>query len=286
MACHRFVTSTCLSATAVTNRWQATALQSMSQILFEQTDSRAILTLNRPEKLNALTSAMKADLLSFLERLHTDERLRVVVFTGSGDKAFCAGTDIAELSELPDEQGREVSESGQRLSREFENFPVPVIAAVNGLAAGGGFELLLGCHLRIASTAATFSLPETWLGLMPAYGATQRLVREIGLGHAVEWMLTRRTISAQEAFDFGLLNRIVPPGRVLEEALSLANEIEQLSPLSIRACLKAVTEGIELPLEEGLALETELFASLFATEDAREGTRAFVEKRKPVFKGK
>jgi enoyl-CoA hydratase len=258
----------------------------MSQILFEQTDSRAILTLNRPEKLNALTSAMKADLIRLLEGLRADERLRVIVFTGSGDKAFCAGTDIRELSELSDQQGIEVSESGQKLSREFENFPVPVIAAVNGLAAGGGFELLLGCHLRIASTEATFSLPETWLGLMPAYGATQRLVREIGLGNAVEWMLTRRTISAEEAFDFGLLNRIVPPGRVLAEALSLAHEIEQLSPLSIRACLKAVTQGIELPLAEGLALETELFASLFATEDAREGTRAFLEKRKPVFKGK
>ena len=258
----------------------------MPNVLLERTGGCALVTLNRPDKLNALTSEMKADLLSLLEKLHGDELLRVIVFTGSGDKAFCAGTDIAELSELSDQQGREVSESGQKLSREFETFPVPVIAAVNGLAAGGGFELLLGCHLRIASTAATFSLPETWLGLMPAYGATQRLVREIGLGHAVEWMLTRRKISAEEAFDFGLLNRIVPPGRLLEEALSLAHEIEQLSPLSIRACLQAVTQGIELPLEEGLALETELFASLFSTEDAREGTRAFLEKRKPVFKGK
>jgi enoyl-CoA hydratase/carnithine racemase len=229
---------------------------------------------------------MKADLIALLENLHADERLRVIVVTGSGDKAFCAGTDIAELFELSGQQGSEVSESGQKLAHAFENFPVPVIGAVNGLAAGGGFELLLGCHMRIASAAATFSLPETWLGLMPAYGATQRLVREIGLGHAVEWMLTRRKISAEEAFDFGLLNRIVPPGKVLEEALSLAHEIEQLSPLSIRACMKAVTQGFELPLEEGLALERELFARLFSTEDAREGTRAFVEKRKPVFKGK
>ena len=257
----------------------------MPNILFERVAGYALLTLNRPDKLNALTSVMKTDLFDFLETLKYEQQLRAVILTGAGDKSFCAGTDIAELYELSG-QGREVSDSGQKLAREFENFPVPVIAAVNGLAAGGGFELLLGCHLRIASTAATFSLPETWLGLMPAYGATQRLVREIGLGHAVEWMLTRRTISAEEAFDFGLLNRIVPPGKVMEEALSLANEIEQLSPLSIRACLKAVTEGIELPLEEGLALETELFASLFATEDAREGTTAFLEKRRPVFKGK
>jgi enoyl-CoA hydratase len=258
----------------------------MPNILFERAAGYALLTLNRPDKLNALTSVMKTDLFDFLETLKYEQQLRAVILTGAGDKSFCAGTDIAELSEMSGQLGREVSESGQKLSREFENFPVPVIAAVNGLAAGGGFELLLGCHLRIASTAATFSLPETWLGLMPAYGATQRLVREIGLGHAVEWMLTRRTISAEEAFDFGLLNRIVPPERVLEEALSLANEIEHLSPLSIRACLKAVTQGIELPLEEGLALETELFAFLFSTEDAREGTRAFLEKRKPVFKGK
>jgi len=258
----------------------------MSHIVLKRIDHCALLTINRPDKLNALTSAMKSDLIGHLETLKNDDQLRVVILTGAGDRSFCAGTDIAELSELSDQQGSEVSESGQKLAREFENFSVPVIAAVNGLAAGGGFELLLGCHLRIASTAATFSLPETWLGLMPAYGATQRLVREIGLGHAVEWMLTRRKISAEEAFDFGLLNRIVPPGRVLEEALSLAHEIEQLSPLSIRACLKAVTQGFELPLDEGLALETELFASLFSTQDAREGTRAFLEKRKPVFKGK
>ena len=258
----------------------------MCSVLLERTGGCALLTLNRPDKLNALTSAMKIDLLGLLKTLKDDPQVRVVLLTGAGDRSFCSGTDIAELSELSGQQGREVSESGQILAREFENFPVPVIAAINGLAAGGGFELLLGCHLRIASTAATFSLPETWLGLMPAYGATQRLVREIGLGHAVELMLTRRTISAEEAFDFGLLNRIVPPGRVLEEALSLAREIEQLSPLSIRACLKAVTQGIELPLEDGLALETELFASLFSTEDAREGTRAFLEKRRPVFKGK
>jgi len=257
----------------------------MPNILFERAAGYALLTLNRPDKLNALTSVMKTDLLDFLETLKYEQQLRAVILTGAGDKSFCAGTDIAELYELSG-QGREVSESGQKLAREFENFPVPVIAAVNGLAAGGGFELLLGCHLRIASTAATFSLPETWLGLMPAYGATQRLVREIGLGHAVEWMLTRRTLSAEEAFDFGLLNRVVPPGKVLEEALLLAHEIEQLSPLSIRACMKAVTQGFELPLEEGLALERELFARLFSTEDAREGTRAFVEKRKPVFKGK
>jgi enoyl-CoA hydratase len=258
----------------------------MCSVLLERTGGCALLTLNRPDKLNALTSAMKIDLLGLLKTLKDDPQVRVVLLTGAGDRSFCSGTDIAELSELSGQQGREVSESGQILAREFENFPVPVIAAINGLAAGGGFELLLGCHLRIASTAATFSLPETWLGLMPAYGATQRLVREIGLGHAVELMLTRRTISAEEAFDFGLLNRIVPHGRVLEEALSLAHEIEQLSPLSIRSCLKAVTEGIELPLEEGLALERELFASLFATEDAKEGTTAFLEKRRPVFKGK
>jgi enoyl-CoA hydratase len=258
----------------------------MSHILLERTPGRAVLTLNRPHKLNALTSAMKAELTSLLESLEKDEQLRVVLLTAAGEKAFCAGTDINELSELNHEQATSVSKSGQDLCSIIENFPVPVIACINGIAAGGGFEIILSCHMRIASTTATFSLPETWLGLIPGYGGTQRLSRELGLGRAVEWMLTRKTISAAEAFELGLLNRLVSPDKLLVESTSLANEIEQLSPLSIRACLKAVSKGLVLPLHEGLALETELFASLFSTEDAREGTSAFLEKRKPVFKGK
>lgn len=257
----------------------------MAHILFERTGRQAILTLNRPEKLNALSNAMKEDLIDLFELLRKDDQLRVVVLTATGERAFCAGTDIAELSGINSDQALKVSRSGQHLCALVENFPVPVVAGVNGIAAGGGFELMLACHLRVVSTSASFSLPETWLGLIPAYGGTQRLAREIGPGRAIEWMLTRRKISASEAFEAGLLNRMVPHEKLIEESRSLANEIEQLSPLSIRACMTAVSKGLELPLAEGLSLETELFASLFATEDAKEGTSAFLEKRKPVFKG-
>src|SRR5262249_41531701 len=159
-------------------------------IVVERTAGHAVITLNRPEKLNALSSAMKAELIALLDELQRDEQLRVLLLTGAGDKSFCAGTDIRELSELSPAQGEEVSASGQEIAIRIERFPVPVIACVNGIAAGGGFEIILPCHLRIAATTSTFSLPETWLGLMPAYGATQRLAREIGISRAVELMLT------------------------------------------------------------------------------------------------
>jgi enoyl-CoA hydratase len=257
-----------------------------SQIILEQSASRAILTLNRKEKLNALSSQMKEELSEKLESLEKDKQLRVVILTGSGEKAFCAGTDLNELTEVNEVKAIQISQSGQGLCDRIESFPIPIIAAVNGIAAGGGFELVLACHLRVASTSARFSLPETSLGLIPGYGGTQRLARQIGMGRAVEWLLTRKTITAKQAFEFGLVNRLVAPAKLFDEAVSLANEIEQLSPLSIRACLKAISQGLELPLKDGLALETRLFASLFATEDAKEGTSAFLEKRKPVFKGK
>jgi enoyl-CoA hydratase len=258
---------------------------SMSLFLFDRTSTRAVLTLNRPAQHNALSRAMKAELNKKLESLEKDDGLRVVIITGAGGVAFCAGTDIQELTHINEMEGAELSREGQSLCERIENFPVPVIASINGLAAGGGFELVLACHLRIASTAASFSLPETRLGLIPGYGGTQRLAREIGVGRATELMLTRRTISSDEALRLGLVNRLVTPGDLESQVFAFANEIEQLSPLSIRACLKAIS-GCALPLKDGLELETELFASLFATEDAKEGTSAFLEKRKPVFKGK
>ena len=229
---------------------------------------------------------MKAELNEKLDVLEKDNQLRVVILTGAGDKAFCAGTDIHELAQPGQIEAAALSQEGQKLCERIENFPIPVIASVNGLAAGGGFELALACHLRIASTTASFSLPETRLGLIPGYGGTQRLTRAIGIARSTELMLTRRTISSDEAFRLGLVNRLVSPGDLVAEVFALADEIEQLSPLSIRACLRAISQGIELPLHDGLKLETELFASLFKTEDAKEGTTAFLEKRKPLFKGK
>src|SRR5258705_1126551 len=203
----------------------------MPPILYERTAGLAIIRLNRPEKLNALTSEMFAALRERLNQLQVDETLRVLILTGSGDKAFCAGTDIGALVDRSESEAREISTRGQNVCTQIENFPAPVVAAVNGIAAGGGCELALACHLRIASSTATFSLPETKLGLIPGYGGTQRLAREVGVGHAVEIMLTGKTITTDEALDFGLLNRVVQPEDLVPAAISLAAEISQLSPL-------------------------------------------------------
>jgi len=253
-------------------------------IIFERTQDIAILRLNRPEKMNSLAREVFEAVHERLGVLEADSALRALILTGEGERAFCAGTDILELNRAND--GTEISERGQGLCDRIEKFPVPVIAAINGIAAGGGLELALACHLRIASTNASFSLPETKIGLIPGYGGTQRLTREIGAGRATEMMLTGRTMTSVEALNVGLVNKVVPPADLHSETLSLANQISRLSPLSIRACLKAVTQGMELPLAEGLKLETELFSELFGTEDAHEGTSAFLEKREPVFKGR
>jgi len=253
----------------------------------ERRDSLQIIQLNRPEKLNALSPEMILALIDTFKRIDEESGLRVVILTGSGDKAFCAGTDIEELATTTDhDRARELSERGQALCNQIESCSVPVIAAINGIAAGGGCELALACHLRVASVNAQFSLPETKLGVVPAYGGTRRLARELGNGRALEMMLTGRHVSAEEALQFGLINRVTTPSGLMKEAESLASEITKLAPLAIRACLQAVIKGEELPLAEGLRLEAELFASLFTTEDVREGTRAFFEKRQPIFKGK
>lgn len=225
-----------------------------------------------------------ADIFTGIGGGNDHHQLRAVILSGEGD-AFCAGTDIREL-ELLDEAGAKAkAERGQEVCGLIESCGVPVIAAVGGVAAGGGCELALACHLRVAATTATFSLPETKLGLVPAYGGTQRLARITGSGRAFEMMLAGKLLTAEEALPTGLVNRVAEPARVMVEAEALAVEISQLAPLAIRACLEAVTRGQDLPLAEGLALEAELFSRLFATEDMREGTRAFLEKRPPVFRG-
>jgi len=256
-----------------------------SLITSERKGSIEIIKLNRPQKLNALSRDMIGALSGTFTNLEGDTELRAVILTGAGEKAFCAGTDISELVQLKPGEAEAVSKRGQSLCNQIENFPAPVIAAVNGIAAGGGCELALAGHIRIASTNASFSLPETKLGIIPGYGGTQRLARVIGSGRALEMMLSGKTVGAEEALQIGLVNRLTGADDLLVETESLANEVAQLAPLAIRACLKAVTQGLELQLADGLALETELFAALFATEDMREGTSAFLEKRRPVFKG-
>ncbi|HKC62676.1 MAG TPA: enoyl-CoA hydratase-related protein, partial [Pyrinomonadaceae bacterium] len=254
-------------------------------ISFDLRDSIAFVRINRPEKLNALTGAMLSKLGVTFERIKSEREIRAVILTGAGERSFSAGTDIAELATIATEEARSVAKRGQDVCEQIEHCGVPVIAAVNGLAAGGGFELALACHIRIASTTARFSLPEIKLGVIPAYGGTQRLARATGSGRALEMMLTGAEVSAEEALRVGLVNRVVAPAQLLAEAESLAQEIVKLSPLAIRACLEAVTRGLCMTLEDGLQLEAELFSRLFDTEDMREGTRAFLEKRAPVFKG-
>jgi enoyl-CoA hydratase len=260
-------------------------MSNASLIIYQRDAERATILLNRPEKRNALSREMMGELTELLGKLAQDDHLRVVILSGVAD-AFCAGTDIIELASTTNDEAIHLSRRGQELCNQIEWFPVPVIAAINGVAAGGGCELALASHIRIASADASFSLPEGKLGVIPAYGGTQRLAREIGIGRAVDLMLTGRAISASEAFDLGLVNRVVAAKDLAAATIELAKTIESLSPFSIKACLKAVVEGLELPLEQGLELETKLFASLFETEDFREGTSAFLEKRAPVFKGK
>jgi enoyl-CoA hydratase len=243
--------------------------------------------LNRPAKRNALTCAMLERLAEIFRAFSERTDLpRAVVLTGTGTAAFCAGTDISELDGLNEEGALETARRGQETCEAIELCPVPVIATVNGLAAGGGCELALACHLRLAATHATFSLPELKLGVIPAYGGTQRLARAVGHGRALAAMLAGESLSAEEALRLGLVNRVVAAEQLSDETETLAATVSQFAPLAVRACLAAVTRGARLPLADGLALEAKLFSQLFSTEDVREGTRAFLEKRAPVFKGK
>jgi enoyl-CoA hydratase len=261
-------------------------LSTTAFIIYEEHGELAHVRLNRAQKRNALSGEMLERLAEiFVSLRERRDRLRAVVLSGEG-RAFCAGTDIEELAGLDTKGASAASLRGQKVCGLIENCGVPVIAAVSGAAAGGGCELALGCHLRVADTTATFSLPETKLGLIPAYGGTQRLARITGSGRALELMIANAKLMAQEALDCGLVNRVVEPAQLLPEAEALAREIASLAPLAIRACLEAVARGQDLPLEEGLKLEAELFSRLFSTADMREGTRAFLEKRPPVFQGK
>jgi enoyl-CoA hydratase len=261
-------------------------LNEESGITYEERGACAVVRLNRALKRNSLSRAMLDELFATFQRIALERALRVVILIGAGEQAFSAGTDINELATLDVEAACAASERGQAICDAIESCGVPVIAAINGVAAGGGLELALACHLRIASTDASFSLPETMLGVIPAYGGTQRLARIIGEGRAFEMMLTGASLTAEKAQRIGLVNRIAAPAQLLTQAEAFAQEIARLAPLAIRACLEAVTRGQSLKLNEGLAIEAELFSTLFATDDMREGTRAFLEKRAPVFKGK
>jgi enoyl-CoA hydratase len=256
-----------------------------SHIVFEEQGGVARVLLNRPSKRNALTSVMLERLAEIFAGVAARRDLRALILGGAG-RDFCAGTDIKELEGLDGEGARRKSERGQEVCELLETCGTPVIAAVTGAAAGGGCELALACHLRVVSSDARFSLPETRLGVIPAYGGTQRLARAVGQGRALSLMLAGEEMRADEALRLGLVNRVVAREEVRRESEALARAVAEASaPLAARACLEAVTRGARLPLAEGLELEAELFSRLFATSDVREGTRAFLEKRAPVFKG-
>jgi len=255
-------------------------------LILEIRERVAFVTLNRPEKMNALNAAVRRELLGLFTSLKADDGVDAVVITGAGPKAFAAGTDIGELKSLTREGGQEFSASGQSVMNQIEGLGKPVIAAINGYALGGGCELALACHIRIASEHARLGLPEINLGLIPGYGGTQRLVRTIGTGRAMEMVLTGNQLDAEEARRIGLVNRVVPRDELLTAAEELARTITRKGQVAVRMALKAVTGAVDLDLGEGLVLEASLFGACCASEDAKEGTSAFLEKRRPEFKNR
>ncbi len=253
----------------------------------ESADGIQIITVHRPEKLNALNADVVSQLGQAVDRAATDPSLRCVVVTGAGEKAFIAGADIGELSKLTPLEGREHARRGQALLNRIEQLPVPTIAAINGFAYGGGLELAMACTLRVASENAKMGLPETSLGILPGYGGTQRLTRLVGTAKAFELVLTaEKGLTAAEAERIGLVNRVVPAGCALSAAVALARKIATNGPAACRYAIEAIRRGIEMPLAEGQSFESTLFGLCAATEDMKEGMAAFLEKRSPRFTGR
>jgi enoyl-CoA hydratase len=253
-------------------------------LLFEVRDRVGIVTINRPDKLNALNAVAKAELRDLFTSLRTDAAVDVVILTGAGEKAFVAGTDIGELTALDRDSGQTFSEKGQEVFDVIENLGKPVIAAVNGYALGGGCELALACHMRIASEKAKFGQPEVNLGTIPGYGGTARLPRLIGRGMAMEMILSGVQIDANEALRIGLVNKVVPAADLMTRAIAVARLIASVGQVAVRHALKAVNAVDGTTLEQGLKCEAELFGACCASADFKEGTEAFMQKRKPVFK--
>ena len=255
-------------------------------ILFEIKNHIGQVTINRPDKLNALNGKTIDELDDVFDKIKNDSEIFVVVITGSGEKAFVAGADISELNKLDVISAKEFSEKGNRVFRKIETLDKPVIAAVNGFALGGGCELALACHIRIASENAKFGQPEVNLGIIPGYGGTQRLARVINSARALEMILTGDMVSAEEALRIGLVNKIYPQSELLTKTFDLADKISSKGQQAIRFALKAVKSTDNISLTEGLAYEASLFALVCGTEDIKEGTKAFLEKRKPSFKNR
>ncbi len=255
-------------------------------IIYEVKDSVGILTVNRPDKLNALNSHVIDEVVDALGEAKKSEEVKALIITGSGSKAFVAGADIPEIQKIGLKDGMDFSRRGQEMTRNVEELGKPSIAAVNGLALGGGCELALGCTFRILSETAKLGLPELALGAMPGYGGTQRMSRIIGKSRTLWMILTGDMLSAHEALQLGLANKVVKPEELMEVAAATAKKMAQKPSLAMKMCIMAVNHGAETDLESGLFLESALANILLGSQDKTEGIAAFVEKRKPIFTGK
>lgn len=260
--------------------------KSFQNLRVETKDEIAVVTIERPKKLNALDAATLTELEEAFAVLKNAADARGVIVTGSGEKAFVAGADITELAGKNPITGREAALRGQAVFRTIERLGKPVVAAVNGFALGGGLELALACHLRVASENARLGLPEVTLGAIPGYGGTQRLARLIGRGRALELILTGEPVDAAEAHRIGLVNRVVAPAELLETSRELLRKCIRNAPLALANAIVAIDEGLDVGLEKGLLLEANLFGILCGSDDLREGMNAFLEKRKARFEGK
>ena len=255
-------------------------------LLIERDDAVAIVTLNRPRLLNALNSQTLTELAGAMAAFKDDAGVHAIVLTGAGEKSFVAGADINELAVLSPVEGKEHARRGQTIFNTIEQLGKPVIAAINGFALGGGCELAMACTLRLAADTAKFGQPEINLGLIPGYAGSQRLPRLVGKGVALEILLTGDMINAQRAYEIGLVNRVVPAAELLAEAKKLAQTLASKAPIAVRYILDAVHQGLDSPFAQGEYLETSLFGTIASSADMREGTKAFLEKRKAVWQGK
>lgn len=255
-------------------------------IIFEKKDKIATISINRPKALNALNSETLKELDCVVDMIAEDEGVYAVILTGVGEKAFVAGADITEMKDMSVAEGRKFGMLGNKVFRKIDLLEKPIIAAVNGFALGGGCELSMACDIRIASTNAKFGQPEVGLGITPGFGGTQRLARIAGMSVAKELIFTGRIIKAEEALRVGLVNKVVEPDKVMEEAVSFANTIAAQAPIAVKYCKAAINRGMQCDIETALMYESEVFGECFATEDQKEGMTAFVERREKSFKNK
>ena len=258
----------------------------MYQTLLTSADKNILtVTINRPDKLNAINKQVMDDLDQVVAEIQTNDEIRAAIITGSGSKAFVAGADISEFQGLNKKEGMAMAKKGQDIFARIEQSSKPIIAAVNGFALGGGCELAMACHFRVAADHAKFGQPEVNLGLIPGYGGTQRLTQLIGKGRAIEFLITGNMIDATTALQYGLVNYVVAPGDLLSKCVSILEVINSKAPVAVAKCIDCANSVFD-ETEDGYAKEITAFGDCFATEDMKEGTKAFLEKRKAVFKGK